>query len=237
MGLILQAKRLKNAIRIKLDFFRAKLQGFPSSCRIEKKCIVRNVEMGEYCHIGENSRVYSTYIGYGSGISRDSIMDSVLIGKYTTLGPDIKVITGQHPTSKIVSTHPAFYSVRGQMGFTYVDKTIFNETRFAKDQYKVVIGNDVWIGSYTRIMEGVTIGDGAVVAAGAIVTRDVPPYAIVGGIPAKIIKYRFDTKTIQKLIELKWWDKNQAWIKEHANDFEDVEKLLAHLEKQIREER
>ena len=193
--------------------------------------------MGEYCHIGENSRVYSTYIGYGSGISRDSIMDSVLIGKYTTLGPDIKVITGQHPTSKIVSTHPAFYSVRGQMGFTYVDKTVFNETRFAKDQYKVVIGNDVWIGSYTRIMEGVTIGDGAVVAAGAIVTRDVPPYAIVGGIPAKIIKYRFDAETIQKLIGLKWWDKNQAWIKEHADDFEDVEKLLAHLEKQIGEER
>ncbi len=237
MGLILQAKKLKNAIRTKLDFFRAKLQGFPSSCRIEKKCLVRNVKMDEYCHIGENSKVYSTCIGYGSGISRDSIMDSVLIGKYTTLGPDIKVITGQHPTSKIASTHPAFYSVRGQMGFTYVDKTVFNETRFAKDQYKVVIGNDVWIGSYTRIMEGVTIGDGAVVAAGAIVTRDVPPYAIVGGIPAKIIKYRFDTETIQKLIGLKWWDKNQAWIKEHADDFEDVEKLLAHLEKQIREER
>ena len=121
MGLILQAKKLKNAIRTKLDFFRAKLQGFPSSCRIEKKCLVRNVKMDEYCHIGENYKVYSTCIGYGSGISRDSIMDSVLIGKYTTLGPDIKVITGQHPTSKIASTHPAFYSVRGQLGFTYVD--------------------------------------------------------------------------------------------------------------------
>ena len=230
MGLILQAKRLKNTIRAKLDFFRAKLQGFPSSCRIEKKCIVRNVKMDEYCHIGENSRVYSTCIGYGSGISRDSIMDSVLIGKYTTLGPDIKVITGQHPTSKIVSTHPAFYSARGQMGFTYVDKTVFNETRFAKNQYKVVIGNDVWIGSYTRIMEGVTIGDGAVVAAGAIVTKDVPPYAIVGGVPARIIKYRFNEETIQKLLKLKWWEKDKAWIMIHADDFDDVEKLLSNIQ-------
>lgn len=230
MGLILQVKRLKNAIQAKLNSFRAKLQGFPISCRIEKNCIVRNVKMDEYCHIGENSRVYSTCIGYGSGISRDSIMDSVLIGKYTTLGPDIKVITGQHPTSKIASIHPAFYSARGQMGFTYVDKTIFNETRFAKDQYKVVIGNDVWIGSYTRIMEGVTIGDGAVVAAGAIVTKDVPSYAIVGGVPAKIIKYRFDEETIQKLLKLKWWEKDQVWIKSHAGDFDDVEKLLFNIQ-------
>ena len=77
-------------------------------------------------------------------------------------------------------------------------------------------------------MEGVTIGDGAVVAAGAIVTKDVPPYAIVGGVPAKVIKYRFDEETIKKLLELKWWEKDQAWIKGHADDFDDVEKLLAN---------
>ena len=228
MGLILQAKRLKNAIRIKLDFFRAKLQGFPSSCRIEKKCIVRNVEMGEYCHIGENSRVYSTYIGYGSGISRDSIMDSVLIGKYTTLGPDIKVITGQHPTSKIVSTHPAFYSVRGQMGFTYVDKTVFNETRFAKDQYKVVIGNDVWIGYEAVIMSGVNIGDGAIIGTRAVVTKDVPPYTIVGGVPAKIIRKRFSNEVISQLLEIKWWDWNKEKIKNNIEKIKrgDIENLI-----------
>lgn len=230
MSMIIRIKKIRHSMQTKATFFRAKLLGFPNNCRVEKKCLIRNVKMEEFCHIGENCKVYATRIGFGSGISRDSIMDSVLMGRYTTLGPDVKVVSGQHPTSKIASTHPAFYSARGQMGFTYVDKTIFNETRFAKEQYKVVIGNDVWIGSYTRIMEGVTIGDGAVVAAGAMVTKDVPPYAIVGGVPAKIIKYRFDEETIKKLLKLKWWDKGLAWIKEHADDFDDVEKLLSYTE-------
>lgn len=220
-------KNLKCTMTQSVNKLRAKLLGFPSGCWIEKKCLIRNVKMEPFCHIGENCRVFSTRMGFGSGISRDSIMDSVLMGRYTTLGPDVKVVTGQHPTRKIASTHPAFYSARGQMGFTYVDKTVFQETRFAKDTYKVVIGNDVWIGSYTRILEGVTIGDGAVVAAGAVVTRDVPPYAIVGGVPAKVIRYRFEEDTIRKLLELKWWEKDQQWIKDHADDFENVEKLLA----------
>jgi acetyltransferase-like isoleucine patch superfamily enzyme len=106
------------------------------------------------------------------------------------------------------------------MGFTYVNKTIFKENRFAKDNYKVVIGNDVWIGAYVKILKDVTIGNGAVV------TKDVPPYAIVGGVPAKVIKYRFNKATIQKLLKIKWWDKDQTWIQSHAKDFENVEKFI-----------
>lgn len=223
-------KMIKRKLQRGVEYFRSMFHGFPSNCRVERKCLIRNVKMEGYCHIGANSKVFSTRMGFGSGISRDSIMDSVSMGRYTTLGPDVKIIVGQHPTSKIASTHPAFYSNRGQMGFTYLDKTIFNENRFAQAPYKVVIGNDVWIGSYVRIMEGVTIHDGAVVAAGAIVTKDVPPYAIVGGVPAKIIKYRFDEETIKKLLDLKWWEKGQEWIKKHADAFDDVEKLLSDAE-------
>lgn len=111
-------------------------------------------------------------------------------------------------------------------GFTYVVSDKFIEYKFVDDKHLLVIGNDVWIGSYARIMEGVTIGDGTIIAAGALVTKDVPPYAIVGGVPAKVIGYRFDEKTIEKLLELKWWDKGEDWIKAHADEFDDVNKLL-----------
>ena len=75
-----------------------------------------------------------------------------------------------------------------------------------RDNRPVVIGNDVWIGGYVSILPGVRIGDGAVIAAGAVVTGDVEPYAIVGGVPAKTIRYRFDEEMIKKLLEVKWWE-------------------------------
>lgn len=168
-------------------------------------------------------------IGYASYIGNRSFIKNTKIGRYTCIATDVMTVAGSHPTSKFVSVHPAFYSTRKQSGFTYVREDKFSDFNYIDENQKftVMIGNDVWIGSGVKIMEGVTIGDGAVVAAGAIVTKDVPPYAIVGGVPAKIIKYRFDGETIKKLLELKWWEKDQAWIKSHADDFDDVEKLLA----------
>lgn len=169
-------------------------------------------------------------IGYASYIGTGSFIKNTKIGRYTCIATDVVTVAGSHPTSKFVSIHPAFYSTRKQAGFTYVSEEKFSDFNYIDKHQKftVMIGNDVWIGSGVKIMEGVTIGDGAVVAAGAIVTKDVPPYAIVGGVPAKIIKYRFDEETIKKLLELKWWEKDQAWIKSHADDFDDVEKLLAN---------
>ena len=169
-------------------------------------------------------------IGYASYIGNRSFIKNTKIGRYTCIATDVMTVAGSHPTSKFVSIHPAFYSTRKQSGFTYVREDKFSDFNYIDENQKftVMIGNDVWIGSGVKIMEGVTIGDGAVAAAGAIVTKDVPPYAIVGGVPAKIIKYRFDEETIKKLLELKWWEKDQAWIKSHAEIFDDVEKLLAN---------
>ena len=81
------------------------------------------------------------------------------------------------------------------------------------------IGSDVWIGSHVIVMGGVTIGDGAVVAAGSIVTKDVPPFAIVGGVPAKIIKFRFPSETIKRLLEIRWWDLPDEEITKHIDLF------------------
>lgn len=170
-------------------------------------------------------------IGFASYIGNQSFIKNTKIGRYTCIATDVMTVAGSHPTSKFVSIHPAFYSTRKQSGFTYVQEDKFSDFKYINQKFTVIIGSDVWIGSGVKIMEGVTIHDGAVVAAGAIVTKDVPPYAIVGGVPAKIIKYRFDEEIIKKLLELKWWEKDQEWIKKHAEDFADVEKLLANAEK------
>ncbi len=137
-------------------------------------------------------------------------------------------MAGNHPTKRFVSVHPAFYSTLKQCGFTYVSENKYSEYRWIdpENRITVMVGNDVWIGTGVRIMEGVKIGDGAIVAAGSVVTKDVEPYSIVGGVPAKHIRYRFSEEQIKKLMKLCWWNKGEIWIRENADLFEDIEKLL-----------
>ena len=95
------------------------------------------------------------------------------------------------------------------MWHVYTNKPIMHLEPFP-DAGPTEIGNDVWIGNGACIMGGIKIGDGAIVATNAVVTKDVPPYAIVGGVPAKVIRYRFDETTIKELLDLKWWEYDMA---------------------------
>ena len=129
------------------------------------------------------------------------------IGSFCSIGPGAKIGgLGKHPVD-MISTHPIFYSTKMQSGITFSDKDYFDE------QPKTTVGHDVWVGANAIILDGVNIGNGAIVAAGAVVVKDVPAFSIVGGVPAKIIRYRFSDEDISKINETNWWNLTLSEIK------------------------
>lgn len=193
--------------------------------------ISKDVFLAGNNYIGENTFIRNCDVGKMSYIAHDCSFENTDIGNYCSIGSNVNIIAGMHPTSVFVSTCPAFYTNYREAGKCYVSSSKFEEYIYADkvNQRFVVIGNDVWIGSHACILNGCTIGDGAVIAAGAVVTKDVPPYAIVGGVPAKIIKYRFSQEKIAFLNQLKWWEKDEDWFIRHAELFEDINKLESVL--------
>lgn len=167
-------------------------------------------------------------IGFGSYIGSHSNILNAKIGKFTSIAQNVNVISGSHAIHfPYVSTCPSFYSVSRQNGYSFVSINTFQERRFADSScFSVIIGNDCWIGWGATILSGVTISDGAVVLANATVTKDVPPYAIVAGIPAKIIGYRYDDNTIKCLQKIEWWNKSLKWLEENAYLFSDIDEFI-----------
>ncbi|KKJ78523.1 hypothetical protein WH95_03460 [Kiloniella litopenaei] len=143
----------------------------------------------------------------------------VVVGDFCSIGPDVSfLVKVDHPTN-LVSTYP-FKTKIFEPGKENLD---------AVTKGGIIIGNDVWIGARALILSGVTIGDGAIVGAGAVVSKDVPAYAIVVGNPSKVIKYRFSEEQIKELLDIKWW----SWSDEKIRVQEDlfygpVEKFLKH---------
>ena len=129
------------------------------------------------------------------------------IGRFCSIAGNSKVGMPMHPIC-FLSTSPIFYSPQNAIGQKWVKKNTYFE-----EFEKCKVGNDVWIGANAIVMGGINIGNGAVIAAGAVVTKDVPPYAIVGGIPAKIIRFRFEEPVRNALEQSKWWEKEDLYLK------------------------
>jgi acetyltransferase-like isoleucine patch superfamily enzyme len=167
-------------------------------------------------------------IGYGSYIAPNSVLLNCKIGRFTSIGSNVRIISTTHPyKSPFVSTSPAFFSILKQNGSTFANSQIFEEQRWADEnkEFHVIIKSDCWIGDNVSIIGGVTIGNGAAVFANAVVTKDVPSYAVVAGVPAKIISYRYDLDTIDFLCKKKWWNKDAKWLKENWLLFSDMDKF------------
>lgn len=176
--------------------------------------ILKNVNIGN-CKIGRY-----TYVGVNSNFSNTSI------GSFCSIGPDVLCGLGDHPID-FVSTYPGFYSNQASGSHW------FGHVHDFKEEQSTIIESDVWIGAKVIIKGGIHIGTGAIIGAGAVVTKNIPPYAIVGGVPAKVLKYRFDENLISLLIESKWWEKNEETLKKLSKYFKEP---LIFLEKIKREE-
>ena len=167
-------------------------------------------------------------MGYGSYIGPHCEVEAI-IGRFTSIASYVKNNRGTHPYSyPYVTTSPMFFSTQLQNGKTFAKEMMYDEFRDF-----VQVGNDCWIGEKAFLVGGITIGDGAVVLAGAIVAKNVPPYAIVGGIPAKVIKYRYDEETIKFLLDFKWWTRDISWFEENWRLLCDIDKLKEYAKNEV----
>lgn len=186
---------------------------------IAQRSILFNAKVGKFVKLNRPYKISNANIGDYSYIGWHSFVSNVEIGKFCSIGPNFFAGWGVHPVDKL-STSPMFYSCAKQNGMTLVAEDKFTERRPIK------IGNDVFIGANVTILDGVQIGDGAVIAAGAVVASDVAPYAIVGGVPARLIRERFPADWVTRLREIKWWDfpADRLWIVKQY--FDSVEAFL-----------
>lgn len=202
---------LKNLLNPRVSLFSSVdyLSKIDKKARIYERVKVIHSEVGAYSYIGPKSRIIWTKVG-----------------KFCSIAGETSIGMGSH-TLDMISTSPIFTEKKNGTGFSWVN----NQTVSPYD--RIEIGNDVWIGKRVMVMGGLKIGDGAVIGAGAVVTKDVPPYAVVGGVPARIIKYRFTEAEIELLKTLRWWDmpdeklKSMITLFQTKPDFELIEQLLS----------
>lgn len=192
--------------------------------KIVRGCCVIDSIVDKTAHIDSATEFHYSELGRYSYVGYDSQVFNTKIGAFCSIGDFFLCGGGHHPTSWL-STSSAFY-----FGENVGNKTKLAEFRIPPTK-RTIIGNDVWIGLRVTVIAGVNIGDGAIIGAGAVVTHDVPPYAIVGGVPAKVIKYRFSEEVREKLMESEWWNLSDEVIKKASSEFKNPLMFLEKVNK------
>lgn len=168
---------------------------------IEKDvCMTTDTVLGTKTIIQTGAIINHSTIGSYTYICRNALIQNATIGNYCSISHDFICGLGAHPLN-LFSTSPLFYRKKNCFNLQVV-----NEDLAFQEYLPISIGHDVWIGARVTIMDGVRVGNGAVIATGAVVTKDVPPYAIVGGVPARIIKYRTPNEETFKIRNFDWWN-------------------------------
>lgn len=200
-----------------------------SSIEIGRNSKVRSAKIAKKVRIGAQCNIQGGKVDCYSYMGNYCELPQVEIGKFCSIAAHVTLAAGNHPMS-YVSTSPYTYST---IRDSFTKKQLYTQEFFYTDEdhkYLCKIGNDVWIGTGATLVCGskaLNIGDGAVIAAGSVVTKDVPPYAVVAGCPAKILRYRFSDETISEMEKEKWWDKDEDWIRGSVQKFSDPSRLFA----------
>ncbi len=175
---------------------------------------VRDSSLGRYTEIGERCRVHETVLGDYSYMTQDCSTWCAEIGKFSNIAAAVRLNATNHPMHRATLHH-----------FTYRASDYWEDAEHEADFFaarrakKVRVGHDTWLGHGSTVLPGVTVGDGAVVGSGAVVTKDVAPYTVVGGVPAKAIRERFDRKTAERFQVLAWWHWDHAALRTALDDF------------------
>lgn len=184
---------------------------------VSKDCCLEGENViGQNCVISQSSFGRATYCANNVFISNSEV------GAYSSIASNVSIGVHSHPTRGYISTFPGFH-------FRWPATPYLDRPKEFKVQMRTKIGNDVWIGDSAIILNGVYVGDGAIIGAGAIVTRDVPPYSVVGGIPARIIRYRFSESHITRLLKIRWWEWNSTEIARRQSLFADVDRFFKEI--------
>lgn len=172
---------------------------------------------GEWSSIGPNNHILESRIGDYTYTMDDVTINYAEVGKFTSIASHVCINPVDHPMDRVTQHHMTYR--RAAFGFAETnDEDIFNWRR----GNRVTIGHDVWIGHGAIVMKGVHIGTGAVIGSGAIVTKDVAPYTVVVGVPAKPLKQRFPQEIIDALFKIAWWDWPRELLEERFHELNDI---------------
>jgi phosphonate metabolism protein (transferase hexapeptide repeat family) len=194
----------------------------PETANIDPGASVTDSTIGAYTDIGPGWSVIDSTLGdYSYLAGSDGVVIYTSIGRFCSIASHVAINPGDHPMTRVTQHHCTYR--RRRYGFGHEDDREVFEWRRRRS---CRIGHDVWIGHGAKIMAGVTVGTGAVVGAGAVVTRDVLPYEVVAGVPARPLRMRFPDEVVDRLRRIAWWNWDRATLEERFADFYDLDRFI-----------